>query len=203
MSPPPELPQSYVNLTPGDPAPGSSTSARPAVRILPSTRRRGAVSSCAFRLGRRRAGPRGNAKRSGQPQAFDDIRCSFFGVSLDPQDEAERRVSESIPGIRFLLGFEWGREPSLRGHPERMHSPTQRRSRRAWIVLDPTLRVLRVIPLATDGSDTIRGSQRGSSYCHPVVCVSIPPPHCLRCCLLRRSRVGVFVAPIKWRRRES
>src|SRR5215216_6112080 len=32
---------------------------------------------------------------------FDDERAAFFGVSLDPEDEAQKRVTESMPGLRF------------------------------------------------------------------------------------------------------
>jgi len=55
-----------------------------------------------FRLGRP---THGRAPRS-QPckriaTAFDDgPRACFFGVSADPQDEAQHRLTEAIPGIR-------------------------------------------------------------------------------------------------------
>lgn len=34
---------------------------------------------------------------------FDDDNFCFFGVSIDPEDEALGRVRESIPGIRLRL----------------------------------------------------------------------------------------------------
>jgi peroxiredoxin len=37
---------------------------------------------------------------------FDDQRASFFGVSVDPADEAEARVADALPGIRFLFDFD-------------------------------------------------------------------------------------------------
>ena len=34
---------------------------------------------------------------------FDDNRISFSGVTADPDDHAEGRVKESLPGIRFFF----------------------------------------------------------------------------------------------------
>ena len=33
---------------------------------------------------------------------FDDVRASFFGVSVDPLDETSGRVGEALPGIRHF-----------------------------------------------------------------------------------------------------
>ncbi len=38
-----------------------------------------------------------------QRRLFDDVRASFFGVSVDPADEAGGRLKESLPGIRFFF----------------------------------------------------------------------------------------------------
>ena len=37
---------------------------------------------------------------------FDDNRISFFGISVDPNDEAEKRVADQMPGLRFLWDFD-------------------------------------------------------------------------------------------------
>src|SRR5262245_39815755 len=37
---------------------------------------------------------------------FDDARACFFGVSLDPADEREGRVRDSMPGLRFFWDFD-------------------------------------------------------------------------------------------------
>jgi len=81
---------------------------------------------------------------------FDDDRASFFGISLDPRDEATRRVSDSLPGVRFVWDFDesvarqYGARPlqaAAAGEP----AP----SRRFWMVVDPTLHVLAVFPFGT------------------------------------------------------
>src|SRR5215204_5077464 len=33
---------------------------------------------------------------------FDDDHASFFGISLDPQDERTGRVKDALPGVRFV-----------------------------------------------------------------------------------------------------
>src|SRR5829696_1969891 len=82
---------------------------------------------------------------------FDDVRASFFGVCIDPQDEAERRVVDSKPGVRFIWDFDGAvsrlygalpRETSELGQP----TPT----RRFWMVIDPTRHVLEGLPFTGD-----------------------------------------------------
>jgi peroxiredoxin len=85
---------------------------------------------------------------------FNDSHCSFFGISLDPQDENEKRVADSYPGYRFLWDFDaqvsrlYGAAP----HNADAANPQQDGIRRLWFVLDPTLRVLKVLPFG-DGSE--------------------------------------------------
>ena len=94
-----------------------------------------------------------DAARS-RPDLFDDTAACFFGVSVDPDDEAERRVADSYPGYRFLWDFDltvsrlYG-AVATDTTPEKAPFPV----RRLWVVLDPTLRVLEVIPFQPDRSD--------------------------------------------------
>src|SRR5438094_609717 len=39
-------------------------------------------------------------------QIFDDRRAIFFGVTIDPQDAAEGRIAQRIPGIRWFLDYD-------------------------------------------------------------------------------------------------
>lgn len=84
---------------------------------------------------------------------FDDIKASFFGVSLDPGDETHRRVSDRYPGYRFFWDFDLALSRKLGvvpvGPPTGENVPMQPR----WIVLDPGLHVVSVIPFRQDGSD--------------------------------------------------
>lgn len=70
---------------------------------------------------------------------FDDIHLSFFGVSVDPEDERQHRVSESLPGIRYFWDFD--RAVSA------LYGAVQAGGdyRGLTYVLDPALRVLAVL----------------------------------------------------------
>lgn len=66
---------------------------------------------------------------------FDDKNACFFGITVDPEDAAEQRIAQQIPGIRFLLDY--GRTASALygaadGETYRPH----------WLLLDPTLRAI-------------------------------------------------------------
>ncbi len=71
---------------------------------------------------------------------FDGRQINFFGVSADAEDEAEGRLTEDSPGIRFfwdadgVVGRLYGARPLLpeQALPIRSH----------WVLLDPMLRVL-------------------------------------------------------------
>ena len=74
---------------------------------------------------------------------FDDERCCF-GVSLDPRDEAEERVRESLPGIRFFWDAD-GTISRLYGAVPKDAKPGESAvpARRFWMVLDPAARAAR------------------------------------------------------------
>jgi predicted 2-oxoglutarate/Fe(II)-dependent dioxygenase YbiX len=84
---------------------------------------------------------------------FDDQRFAFFGVSLDPQDEAENRVQQSMPGIRFFWDFDRKVSALYGAVPKGSGVSGEIGMRPFWVVLDPTMRVLHVLPFAPDRSD--------------------------------------------------
>lgn len=85
---------------------------------------------------------------------FDDDRASFFGVSLDPGDETEKRVADRYPGYRFFWDFD-AQISQLYGSVPKGTGPGMQgiAARRMWIVLDPTLRVMRIWPFTADGGE--------------------------------------------------
>lgn len=71
---------------------------------------------------------------------FDDVRASFFGVTIDPEDAERHRIAQQIPGVRFFLDY--GRElSSLYG----AISPAGYRQH--WLIVDPGLRVVGIYPI--------------------------------------------------------
>lgn len=89
-----------------------------------------------------------------RPDLFDDEHASFFGVSLDAADETEKRVADSYPGYRYFWDFD-GAISRLYGAVPVEAGPGSGKVgvRRQWVVLDPTLRVMRVVPFQEGRSD--------------------------------------------------
>lgn len=76
---------------------------------------------------------------------FDDVFASAFIISNDPQDESERRLGDRYPGLRVF----WDDQHILAhtfGCLTKKDEENARLSLTTWI-LDPALRVLRVIPI--------------------------------------------------------
>lgn len=89
-----------------------------------------------------------------RPDIFTDDFASFFGISLDQGDEAEKRVADSYPGYRFFWDFD-AKIGKLYGAVSASADSGQNavEVRRTWFVLDPTLRVMRTIPFRPDRGD--------------------------------------------------
>jgi len=85
---------------------------------------------------------------------FCDTIGSFFGVSCDAGDLNQKRVADSYPGYRYFWDFD-GRVSRLYGALPHEPAPagTRVHVRRMWVVLDPTMRVIRVIRFQPDQSD--------------------------------------------------
>jgi len=83
---------------------------------------------------------------------FNDDKICFFGVGIDPADEAAGRMNEQIPGIRFLRDYD-GNVSRLYGAAPVDATDGAIKIRRFWAVLDPTLRVRAVIEARSDGTD--------------------------------------------------
>jgi len=83
---------------------------------------------------------------------FDDSHVAFFGVSIDPNDEKEQRIRESLPGIRHFWDFD-GSVSRLYGAVPTDALQGNVNFKRFWVVLNPTLQVRAVFPVLADGSD--------------------------------------------------
>ncbi len=83
---------------------------------------------------------------------FDDVECTFFGVSTDPADREKNRVADSIPGIRYFWDFDrkvsaaYGADP---GEALRKFLPHT-------LVLDERLRVAASIPFGDSAEAHLR-----------------------------------------------
>ncbi len=78
---------------------------------------------------------------------FDDTRACFFGVSIDPGDEGEGRVADSMPGIRYFFDFDYAVSRLYGALPvDAGPESNELAFRRFFLVLDPTLRIRAAIP---------------------------------------------------------
>jgi peroxiredoxin len=140
---------SFNLLTAGDPAPWFRQSSGSNPSYVFDTAAGRYILLCFFGSAGEAAGRAAIDAVISHEQRFDDHRIAFFGVSVDPADEGEQRVTERIPGIRYFWDFDrsvsraYGASPLDGGEAYRHH----------WLVLDPTLRIIAVIPFAADGSD--------------------------------------------------
>lgn len=82
---------------------------------------------------------------------FTGDACVFLGVSLDRSDENEGRIRADMPWLR---DFDGSVSRALGSLPTDFRIGEQSvPARRFWLVIDPTLRVLRVLPLTADGKE--------------------------------------------------
>lgn len=85
--------------------------------------------------------------------AFDDDHACCFVVSNDPADEVQGRLANRIPGFRVI----WDHDLTVaRAYGMAPLAPDTGPLRPRWVIVDPALRVIEVIPFASDGSDRAR-----------------------------------------------
>jgi len=147
MSAPAKAQRTYVNLTPGDPAPwfNQRIAGNPSYSFDKAAGRY--IALCFFVT----AGDQASQTVLGAVRAnqhlFDDQKTNFFGVSIDPADE--KRLSEWLGAHCFWdadlrVSRAYGAVPMDSAAGE-----SNITARRFWLVLDPSLRVLKSFPFTT------------------------------------------------------
>ncbi len=145
-----------VDLRSGDPAPWFRQRASNNPNFLFDTVAGRHVLLCFFGSAADDHASAALAAVSARTDLFDDTRACFFGVSMDPADEAGR-VQGRIPGYRYfwdhdgLIGKLYGAVPGNFHEGKQGVVPARR-----WVLLDMALRVIAVIPFADDRSDIAR-----------------------------------------------
>ena len=84
---------------------------------------------------------------------FDDENAIFFGVTADPTDVAQKRIAQSLPGIRHFLDYDRA-VSRLYGaaHQDQRYEPF-------WLLMDRELRIVGKYPLAK-GEEAIADLKR-------------------------------------------
>ena len=160
--------QTFVNLMRGDPAPRFAAATESNPRYIFDTVAGRYVVLCFFVSAGTPGGAAALEAVAANRRRFDDERLCFFGVSVDPKDKESGRVQQSLPGVRHFWDFD-GSVSRLYGAVPRDAGPDgQVSARQFWVVLDPTLRVLAVIPFKPGGAE-----HAGLFACLD----ALPPPH--------------------------
>lgn len=84
---------------------------------------------------------------------FDDVKTMFFGVSNDPTDRSSGRVQPIMPGIHHIWDFDGRVGMAFGVLPTDYRPGASVPLQPKWVVVDPNLRVMSVIPFKADGSD--------------------------------------------------
>lgn len=144
----------FVNMQPGDTAPHFAQRSGANPRFVFDTAAGRYLVLCFMMTGGDEHGQAALNAVLGRPDLFDDTRMSFFAVTADPRDEQQKRLAERIPGYRVFWDFD-GSVSRLYGGLPRDAAPGARNvpARRFWLVLDPTMRIVKTLPFAQDRSD--------------------------------------------------
>ena len=92
---------------------------------------------------------------------FNDSFASLFTVSTDPQDEAASRLTNQLPGRRVF----WDDDLTI----SRLYGAVGETGAYigAWVIIDPTMRVIASIPFQPDGGDITQAME---------LLENLPPP---------------------------
>src|SRR5262245_55549356 len=153
MSSPTGKTNSYVILAPGDSAPWFHQRSTSNARYAFDTVAGRCVVLCFFGTAGDEDGKRALAAIAANRALFDDERACFFGVSLDPNDESQQRVTEAMPGLRYFWDFDGTIGRAYGAIPQDATPGATLEMRRFWLVLDPLLRVRRVVPFLPKGGE--------------------------------------------------
>lgn len=144
----PSLPPAFAQLLPGDPAPWFRQRSTSSPLYTFDTAAGRYIILCFY-------GSAGDAQGQAAVRAvlanrghFDDARACFFGVSIDPADEAQDRVRASMPGLRYFWDFDMAVSRLYGAVPKNVEPGANVPTKRFWMVLDPTLRILQIFPLS-------------------------------------------------------
>lgn len=139
----------FVLLSPGDPAPWFQANCTSNPEYSFDTTAGRYVVLCFFGSAADATGVAALNAVMSRRALFDDRNMCFFGVSVDPSDRDSQRVRASMPGIRFFWDFDGAVSRTYGALPVDAASPREAPFRRFWLVLDPSLRVMRVFPVAS------------------------------------------------------
>ncbi len=111
-------------------------------------------------------------------ESFDDVNCCFFGVSVDPQDEAQGLVQEELPGIHVFWDFD-RRVSTLYGANGATDETGNSKYVPQTFVLDERLRVVAIVPfflVAEQHVDAVMTALNSLPRLKPASLADVPAP---------------------------
>jgi predicted 2-oxoglutarate/Fe(II)-dependent dioxygenase YbiX/peroxiredoxin len=144
----------YINLLPGDPAPDfhQRSFANPKYSFNVAAGRY--MVLCFFGTSINKHAKAVKQAVEARPGIFNDDFASFFGVTIDPNDDDKERVADKYPGYRYFLDFDLTISRKYGSvDKDATELPAFADVRRIWVVLDPTMRIMRVTEFKEDQSD--------------------------------------------------
>ncbi|MBI1392792.1 MAG: redoxin domain-containing protein [Alphaproteobacteria bacterium] len=88
-----------------------------------------------------------------RPDLFNDDHAAFFGVSNDPDDERLMRVRDRYPGYRHIWDFDTTVAQLYGAMPSGIGADGMASIRPAWVVIGPSMRIMKTVPFQPDGGD--------------------------------------------------
>lgn len=143
----------YVRLTAGDPAPWFRQRTKANPRFSFDTTAGRYLVLCFFATAQDPQSRAAIDAALARRDLFDDRHASFFGVSMDPSDESDARIEDQAPGFRYFFDFDATASRAYGVAPTDTGETMQIEAHRKWVIIDPTLRIIDVIPFERDRSD--------------------------------------------------
>jgi peroxiredoxin len=143
----------FANLSPGDPAPRFVAPTTTIPRFTFDTAAGRYLVLCFLGTVGDDAGQAALRAIAAHRPMFDDDKISLFGVVIDPEDHAQNRIQDRIPGIRFFLDHDLAISRLYGAVPRDAVAGQGVAVRRFWLVLDPALRILKLFPFSADGNE--------------------------------------------------
>jgi len=88
-----------------------------------------------------------------RPDLFNDQHCAFTGVSITPADRDVHGLRNAEPGVRFAWDFDLSMSRACGAVPLDAQLGQATSANRVWVLVDPSLHIIRTYPMQTAGID--------------------------------------------------